>query len=683
MPSRPLLLCAVALLLPLSLAAQPEASWQSLCADLLTDGDEDEETRWTESYELLSELADHPLDLNRATREELEQLPFLTSEQVMGLMEYLDRYGPMRSLGELRMVKAMDYRQLQLLPFFVYVGMPAAPRDTFPTLATITGKGRHQLSADIVLPFNERKGDRNGYLGYRYRHWLRYDFSMGQRVRAGLVGAQDAGEPFFAHRNSMGYDYYSYYLQLKRWGCVQNLIVGRYKYSTGMGLVMGSSFSLGKLSMLMSLGRPSTSLRPHVSRSEADYLQGAAATLRLSNRWQTTVYASLRSIDATPADSGRAVSTLITNGYHRTPTEMAKKHNTRMTDLGVSVSYRKGALHLQANMAYTALDLRLQPNRTTRYRQHYAHGSHFANYSLDYSYTTPLLALTGETAINADGALATLHSLSAKPASDISLLLVQRFFSYRYTTLRGHAFSEGGHTQNESGIYGGISWTPLRHLRIEAYTDWSYFPWARYQAAQPSYANDHLLSATYEHHRWTLNARYRLHRRQRDNDDKTALEWRTEHRARLSFGYNSPPPNDSPASFDGNAPSRWSLLTQIDASHVAQQASSAGWMASQRVTLRLRWLQATAVAAYFHTDNYDSRLYLYERQPSLSFSVPSFHGEGMRLSAFAQADVTSRLRLTARWGYTRYFDRSTIGTGYQRVFTPWMADTELCVRWRL
>ena len=117
-----------------------------------------------------------PIDLNHATRDELEQLPFLSSQQVMDLTEYLDRYGPMRSLSELRMVRSMDYWQLQLLPFFVYAG-EVTDSLRFPLLKTIKKYGRHELTAAVRLPFYERQGDRNGYLGYRYRHWLRYEFS--------------------------------------------------------------------------------------------------------------------------------------------------------------------------------------------------------------------------------------------------------------------------------------------------------------------------------------------------------------------------------------------------------------------------------------------------------------------------------------------------------------------------
>ena len=95
-------------------------SWQETYDNVMNVGDDADETGelLEDSYELLEQLAGHPLDLNRCSREDLEQLPFLSAQQVMDLQEYLYRYGPMRSLGELRMVRSLDHAQLALLPFF-------------------------------------------------------------------------------------------------------------------------------------------------------------------------------------------------------------------------------------------------------------------------------------------------------------------------------------------------------------------------------------------------------------------------------------------------------------------------------------------------------------------------------------------------------------------------------------
>ena len=298
--------------------AQAEHPWEEYLNEVMTAEDAESES-WERTYELLCELEQHPLNANHVAREQLEQLPFLSAQQIEELMEYRYRYGPMKSLGELRMIRSLDDSQRRLLTYIIYIdeGEVADTRHHL-RLKDVAKYGRHELMASARIPFYERKGDREGYLGPPYRHWLRYQFSYGDEVKLGLVAAQDAGEPFFAGRNRWGYDYYSPYLQLRHLGSLETLVLGCYRVSMGMGLVMNNGFSLGKLAMLQTLGRSSSGIRAHSSRSDS-YLQGAAATLRLGRSLTATAFLSWRKMDAT-LNKDSTVSTILTTGYHRTET---------------------------------------------------------------------------------------------------------------------------------------------------------------------------------------------------------------------------------------------------------------------------------------------------------------------------------------------------------------------------
>ena len=46
-------------------------------------------------------MAQHPVNLNTATREELERMPFLTASQVEDILFYIYRYGQLKSMKEL------------------------------------------------------------------------------------------------------------------------------------------------------------------------------------------------------------------------------------------------------------------------------------------------------------------------------------------------------------------------------------------------------------------------------------------------------------------------------------------------------------------------------------------------------------------------------------------------------
>ena len=105
-------------MITLTATAQQEQTWEQVWQEIMTPEDtEDMDEAWEDYHGYLQQLADHPIDLNHTSREDLEQLPFLSFQQVMDIIEYLDRYGPMRSLNELKMIGSLDYQQIALLPF--------------------------------------------------------------------------------------------------------------------------------------------------------------------------------------------------------------------------------------------------------------------------------------------------------------------------------------------------------------------------------------------------------------------------------------------------------------------------------------------------------------------------------------------------------------------------------------
>lgn len=637
--------------------------WEAVFDELMSE-EADEPESWEEIYHVLSDLAEHPIDINSATREDFEQIPFLDSRQIEELCEYLYRYGPMRSVAELRLIESLDDVQRRLLRCLVYVG--DSKKESFPKPADIAKYGKHTLTATAKIPFYERKGDQNGYLGYPYKHWFRYDFTYADRFRVGFSGSQDAGEPFFSAGNSMGYDFYTFYLQIKKLGRLQNLIVGRYRLSFGMGLVLNSSFSLGKTAILSGLSRGTNALRVCSSRSEADYFQGAAATVRLTKEFNVSAFASYRPLDATLNDDGSA-ATIVTTGYHRTQTEMEKKGNTHATTVGANVSYSSGPLRAGATAVFTRLDRQLSPNTTAIYRRHYASGRDFINLSVNYEYTSHRLTFAGETATNRSGAVATLNTIGLSLTERLELRLLQRFYSYRYTALHANSFSDGGAVQNESGVYFGADWRPTTGLQLSAYTDFARFAWPKYRISAASYSSDNLLSATCSLRRWTVAGRYRLRLRQRDNSLKTALTNRAEHRLRLYAHYDHH--------------GQWSSRTQADLALAEQERSDRGWMVSQNVSYKHKWLLLNLSSSYFDTSGYDSRLYAYERGLPDSFSYPALYGRGIRYAVMARADIGA-VMLAAKLTVTDYFDRSTIGSGYQTIYGSSTTDLEIQSRIR-
>lgn len=643
--------------------AQKPASWQ----DFWTQADQPEDTNpeaWQQATEELGDLAARPIDLNRCTREDLRQLPFLSEQQVMDLMEYRHRVHRIESTMELRLVPSLNAACIDLLLPFVTIA-PETPRDTLPSLKTLARLSRHELVGTFTLPLYSRRGDQSGYLGPRYKHWLRYTLTAGPQLRAGIVASQDAGEPFFAGKNAAGYDFYSFYVVLRRMGRLKALALGRYRLRFGMGLVLNNSLSLGKLNTLSTLGRWGSPITGHGSRSEGRYQQGAAATVELAKGWELTAFASWRKVDATLNADSSTVATLLTGGYHRTPGEMKRRRNTTQTLLGTHLDWRANGFHVGATALHVGFDRDLRPNREQIFRRWYPEGKSFANVAVDYGYLSSRLHIAGETAVDNNGSVATINSASYRLTGSLTLMALQRYYPYRFTAIFGESMAEGGTVNNESGLCLGGSWAPLRGMALTFYTDYAYFAWPKYQASASSACLDHFVQMGYTHRQWALTARYRLRRRQYDNTDKSALEWRSEHRCRLAASHNG---------------RRWTCHAQADASWSCRHTTSFGYMLSGHVGYGAGRMQLRASLGYFHTDDYASRLYLYERGPLYTLSFPAYYGHGMRYALFAHAGLARHAMVVAKMGVTNYFDRSTIGTALQQVDGSSTADLEVQLR---
>ena len=85
-------------------------------------GEEESAVSWEERYEELSELAEHPFNVNAVTKEELQQLPFLSDRIIENLLYYVYKHGPLVSLNELWGVEGMDRQTRLFLEDFLYVG---------------------------------------------------------------------------------------------------------------------------------------------------------------------------------------------------------------------------------------------------------------------------------------------------------------------------------------------------------------------------------------------------------------------------------------------------------------------------------------------------------------------------------------------------------------------------------
>ena len=608
-----------------------------------------EEADWEDELEQLEQLRLHPLDVNRSTRSDWELLPFLSESDISILLDYRARYGDLLSLNELYAVPGLHRRTIERILPFVTI-QPIETKAHFPTPRQWLKWGRHTLEGRVDIPLYRREGYKSDYLGPSLYHSIRYRYRCGQSIVAGFTAEKDAGEPLFALYNNKGYDYYSPYLMVRNLRWINQLIVGNYRLHLGLGLIVGSGFMNGKSATLTTATFRNTTLTPHGSTDEYRYFQGAAMQVSPLKRLQLTAFYSHRSLEGTL--KGDTVTSIYKTGLHRTEKEADKRNAFTRQDMGGDLTYRHGLLQIGVTGLYTHFS-RPYYHQLPKYARYYPVGSDFHNFSLHYQARWQRFVFSGESALGKKG-YALLHRLNYRFHGDGGLLLIHRLYSHDYWTWHGAAFGESGTPQNENGWYLAAEVAPWRRWRLFASLDLFSHPWWKYRISKPSQGLDALTQAEWSpSKRMKLTLNYRFKRKERDLTGSSGqrIEPLYHHRSRLRLTYSTP---------------LWQSQTTADYNHFQQTTLPAmqGYAVTQRLTLTPQRfpLKLSLQGSYFHTDNYDSRVYAYEPGLNHTFSSLSFSGHGLRATLLLRYDHRW-LSLLAKWSETRYFDRRSISSG--------------------
>lgn len=624
------------------------------------------EVDWQSQLEELQYLTENPINLNVATKGQLEQLPFLSDLQIENILAYVYIHGEMQTIYELQLVEEMDRRTIELLLPYVCVA-PVEETEHFPTFKQLLEYGKNEVLTRMDIPFYRRKGYETAYLGPSLYHSMRYQYRYGDYLQAGILGEKDAGEPFFALHNKQGYDHYSYYVVLGHLGRLKTLALGNYRLSFGQGLVLNSSFKLGKTFSLTSAQYRANGIKKHSSADEYNYFKGIAATVSLLPSLDLSAFYSHRTLDGS-LSSGKLTS-INESGLHRTQKEADKRGNTTLEMMGGNLTYERNAWKVGLTGIYYRMDRNLQPSNL-KYGKYQLQGNQFYNLSMDYRFRYRKFEWVGEGALGKQG-FATLNRWMYNLHPTTNFMLLHRYYSHDYWSMFGSTFGEGSTVQNENGWYLAAEMAPIAHWRFFGGMDLYAHPWWKYRISKPSKGLDALFQATYlpkENLSFVFNYRYKRKERDVTGEDKTLPTY--QHRARLRMEYEK---------------GHLQVRSTLDFNQFQQlyYRPSRGFAFTQMLHYQQDdLLQFTLQGSYFHTDDYDSRVYAYERGLLNTFYSPSFYGEGFRFSAHFRWDINEHFMFLGKLGYTHYLDREEIGSGNDLIRSNHKTDLQLQLRWK-
>lgn len=652
-------------------AAQNSDNWDEFAEAYMEDLAE-EEGIGTGLYDELMELHRHPMNINKAQRADLLKMPFLSEAQVDSVLSMVGRLHGLLSMGELMFVRNLDYKERKYLSLFFFCPDDKGYYDRYDTPDSLKARRGHsrpreetkrlstELSTTFGLPLYRREGFKphsreelerypnRQYLGDNISTTLRYRSAWNNRLFWGLTAQKDEGEPF-ASKDNWLYDSYSFFLMGKGDGVVKRWIAGDYTAHFGLGLTIGSS-GTDPMTVLSSMRPRQQGFTAHTATDEALFLRGGALSMTVG-KVGIMAFGSWRKLDATLNKD--SISTIITDGYHRTPLEMSKRNNIAALQGGIAVGAELGIFSVGINAVHTHYDT---PYRTPTalYRKYYFAGRDFGNYSIAYSVQQGPLKVWGETATSMQGGIAALHRVQYAPHHGLIVNVVHRYYSTHYLATSAQSYKIGSRIQNEHGLMAGVSWQPAKLWQIKAYADVAHFPFAVYASKNPKNALTAMLQGEYTPYNtttWLL--RYRL--KTRPDDNSTGVpDQKVQHTLKAQFRY---------------AGKRIGLTTTADITLLSQpdKGHTKGWMIAQKASAKLaRTTSVGLAAAAFHTDSYAEAMRLYEPTLLYSNGYPACYYHGMRLSASAQHSI-GHLAFAAKYALTHYTNRDNIGTG-QRLY---------------
>lgn len=517
-------------------------------------------------------------------------------------------------------------------------------------------------------PTADRQQNSKSYLGDPLHHTIRFGYarqdSMQGFWKTGLVMDKDAGERW---QHSLPFtDSFSLFAEYRRKsGWFRQAIVGHYRLKLGSGLLCNQHFSLGK-NVASSLFLQNThAITPHTSASEDDYMLGAAMRIHLPHNFEVIPFASARPIDGTlSSDTLRSWST---GGYHRTQSEISRRHTAWFTNCGTIIRWEGEWYRVSGNILYSQFqhtfwrDVRRDNRNAFR-------GHELLQGSADYEARIFGLHIKGETALDDHGGWATVNTLHKSFDSDWTSTIIFRKYSDSYRQLLASSISESSAMQGETGITMQASGPLSRTISMAASLDWFRFSTPHYGIAAPCDGYEVASSLTYQAPIHThpllqqLTLSYRLKSKYKSNTlTKDPLDITPYFRQTV------------------NAIALWelsatgiTLKSQIRTRLYSAQNTGglqSGWLVSQSIQCPVpSWhLRTDLQASFFRTDDYDSRLYLSEHNLSYSFNMPMLYGQGQRYTLGIRYRIAHRITAEAKYALTVYQHQNSIGSDLQRI----------------
>lgn len=662
----------LAMLCVVNLFSQPQGGGDTEIEKMLDEvvSQQDLDANFEELYEGLLLRLSSPLNLNKASEDELRSLFILNDNQVQDLIKHRDQNGELLSLHELQSIPSFSIDVIRRLRPMVSV---EGPRQPVSLARRITSEDnayfitRYERLLESKAGFSNTNDSLQRFKGSADKWYARCrvnhpgDFSMGFTIE------KDPGERSFV-------DYFSFHMQVMKQRRLTNLIVGDFQAQFGQGLVAGGGFGMGKGGeTITSVRRNSLGFIPYSSVRETGFFRGVATSVSLSRRIFVHTFGSRMKQDAVPKVSadGMYVTSIQQTGFHRNQRELDGRRQLTESAYGAIAEYRRRAFQTGATMLFTQWDIPIIPEPNV-YNQFDYRGKQLSNTSVFFNYNISNFTFFGEGAHTIGHGNAIVVGMLGSITRYFDVSIVGRSYDRDFVSPYANALAESSSPQNESGIYWGWKYQLSRAFMLGGYVDLFSFPWMRYRVySTATNGHEFLTRIVWKPARSaTVTIQMREEQKAR-NEPAIATVYKTTMATRRNYSVSADLVH-GPVGFK----------TKLQFSSQDVEVRTRGFALAQDVKFdQPRWSVSLRYAV-FDTDDFDNRQYMYEPDMWLAYSFPAYNGTGHRAMAMVRVRLSRHADVWVRWSQSVLSGAEATGSGLDLVTGPARNDLKLQLRIR-
>ncbi len=669
---------------------------EDIIEDFISNQDEEVDFDLNDIIDVLQDYKKKPLNLNKATAEDLTQLRLLSNIQINDIIEYRKNSGDFIAVYELQSIPSFYPDIIEKIK--PYITVEEGLDDYNVPLHKMFYKGTNTMYLRMDRILEEKKGYKDPdpeddevnapYLGDPNKYVIRFRHQYETRLSWGFTLEKDAGEEFFSGSNKKFpfFDFATGHIFLKDYNkTIKGIALGDFAVNMGQGLIMFDGFGSGKSSFVMDIKKSGRPLRPYTSIREDFHKRGGAFNLTFGDHFEIMAFGSYRGRDAniSVVDGSDEdldilqISSLQSSGLHRTEAEIIDKNSIKHLSTGGTLKYKGDSWHIALNGLYDKLGSPLLRNYST-YNQFTFNGDQLINGSLDYSWVIQNFNFFGETAMSDNGGIATMNGLIIGLDRNVSMSVVHRHYSRNYQALFPNVFAETSAGNNETGIYLGLEIKPNKNWILSTYYDRWKHPWLRSGVDAPSKGSELFARITYKRKRkMSVYLQYRDEFKEKNaKENVTSIDYLVDTRRTLFRLHIA---NKISKAFE--------LRNRAEFSFYDNGISSTK---SKGVMLMQDWiykpigfpLSFTGRFAIFQTDDYDSRIYAYENDILYSFFIPPYYNKGTRFYINLRYKGIRNMTMELRFAQTYYANQDTFGSGNEEIDKPRRSEIKAQIKYK-